>query len=87
MNLLIIGYCKLDDGFLYASRALEKLNYTIFFFPYFNYILDAIPNKDDILNSTIIKQSSKKTLIKRKKISNNHLNSTVKMEKKPNSIK
>ena len=53
MNLLIIGYCKLDDGFLYASRALEKLNYTIFFFPYFNYILDKIPNKDDILNEFI----------------------------------
>jgi hypothetical protein len=53
MNILIIGYCKLDDGFLYASRALENLNYTIFFFPYFNYILDEIPNKDDILNEFI----------------------------------
>jgi len=53
MNLLIIGYCKLDDGFLYASRALEKLNYTIFFFPYFNYILDKIENRDDILEEFI----------------------------------
>jgi len=53
MNLLIIGYCKLDDGFLHASHALKNLNYTIFFFPYFNYILDRILNKDDILNEFI----------------------------------
>ena len=54
MNLLIIGYCKLDDGFLYASRALEQLNYTIFFFPYFNYILDKVENRDDILEEFIL---------------------------------
>jgi len=53
-NLLIIGYCKLDDGFLYASKALEQLNYNIHFFPYFNYILDKIDNKDNILQDYII---------------------------------
>lgn len=57
MNILIIGYCKLDDGFLYASRALEQLNYVIFFFPYFNYILDNIENKDNILEEYIIKNN------------------------------
>jgi len=54
-NLLIIGYCRLDDGFLYASRALESFNYNIHFFPYFNYILDKIDNKDNILHEFIIK--------------------------------
>ena len=37
MKLLIIGYCHLDDGFLYASKALEKVNYEIYFFPYLQY--------------------------------------------------
>jgi hypothetical protein len=55
LNILIIGYCRLDDGFLYASKALEKLNYNIYFFPYFNYILDKIDNKDNILQEFIIK--------------------------------
>lgn len=54
-NLLIIGYCHLDDGFLFASKALEKLNYKIHFFPYLNYIMDKIDNKDDILINKIIK--------------------------------
>lgn len=49
MNLLIIGYCHLDDGFLYASKALEKLNYNIFFFPYLSHIMDNIEDKDDLL--------------------------------------
>ena len=48
-NLLIIGYCNLEDGFLYGSKALERLNYKIFFFPYFNYILDKIENIDEIM--------------------------------------
>ena len=49
MNILIIGYCHLDDGFLYGSRALEKLNHKIFFFPYLNYVMDKIENRDEIL--------------------------------------
>ena len=53
MNILIIGYCHLDDGFLYASIALEKLNYKIFFFPYLNYIMDNIENRDEILKEKI----------------------------------
>lgn len=48
-NLLLIGYCSLDDGFLYASKALEKLNYKIYFFPYLSYIMDKIENIDEIL--------------------------------------
>jgi hypothetical protein len=53
MNLLIIGYCHLDDGFLYASKALES-KYKIFFFPYLSYIMDNIENKDEILVSYIL---------------------------------
>jgi hypothetical protein len=49
MKLLIIGYCHLDDGFLYGAKALERLNYKIFFFPYLNYVMDNIENRDDIL--------------------------------------
>jgi hypothetical protein len=49
MNLLIIGYCHLEDGFLYASNALEKLNYKIFFFPYLSYIMDKIVDRDELL--------------------------------------
>jgi hypothetical protein len=48
-NLLIIGYCNLEDGFLYGSKALERLNYKIFFFPYLSYLMDKIENVDDIL--------------------------------------
>ena len=40
MNLLIIGYCHLADGFLYASNTLKNRNYNIILFPYWNYILD-----------------------------------------------
>lgn len=47
MNILIIGYCNLEDGFLYASKALEKLNYKIYFFPFLNYKLD---NNDNYYN-------------------------------------
>lgn len=54
MNLLIIGYCHLDDGFLYASKALEKLNYNIFFFPYLSHIMDNIEDKDDRLINLVI---------------------------------
>jgi hypothetical protein len=49
MKLLIIGYCHLDDGFLYASKALEKFNIEILFFPYLSYIMDNIENRDNIL--------------------------------------
>ena len=48
-NILIIGYCHLADGFLYGSKALEKLNYKIFFFSYFSYVMDKIENRDEIL--------------------------------------
>jgi len=53
-NLLIIGYCYLQDGFLYASKELEK---NIYFFPYFTYILDNNSNKDDILIDFIKKNN------------------------------
>ena len=49
MNLLLIGYCHLADGFLYASQSLEKFNYKIYFFPYTSYIMDKIEERDDIL--------------------------------------
>ena len=45
MSLLIIGYCHLADGFLYASNSLIKKNYDITLFPYLSYKLD---NKSDI---------------------------------------
>ena len=57
MNLLIIGYCHLDDGFLYASKALEKLGYKIYFFPYLSHMMDKIENRDDILLNIIKKES------------------------------
>ncbi len=47
MNLLIIGYCHLDDGFLYASNALERIGYKISFFPYLTHIMDKIANRDE----------------------------------------
>ena len=28
-NLLIIGYCYLQDGFLYASKEIEQNNYIL----------------------------------------------------------
>lgn len=49
MNLLIIGYCNLQDGFLYASNALKKFNYEIYFFPYHTYVIEKNNNKDNIL--------------------------------------
>jgi hypothetical protein len=57
MNLLIIGYCHLDDGFLYASKALEKMGYKIHFFPYLSHMMDKIENRDDILLNIIKKES------------------------------
>ena len=48
-NLLIIGYCHLADGFLYASKALKNNGATIFFFPYYSYIMDNVLEKDEIL--------------------------------------
>ena len=48
-NVLLIGYCYLQDGFLYAMKELEKYDYKIYFFPYFTYILDNNEKKDDIL--------------------------------------
>ena len=47
MNILIIGYCHLADGFLYGAKALEKLNYTIYFFPYLSYKMD---KNDNLIN-------------------------------------
>ena len=49
MNLLLIGYCHLADGFLYASNSLKNKNYNIFLFPYWNYILDN-KNSSEIVN-------------------------------------
>ena len=40
MNILLVGYCHLADGFLYAANALEKYNYKIFFFPYLIYKME-----------------------------------------------
>jgi hypothetical protein len=53
MNLLIIGYCHLDDGFLYAGEALKKLGYKIYFFPYLTCVMDKIVNRDEILMQDI----------------------------------
>lgn len=57
MNLLIIGYCHLQDGFLYASKSLERKKYKIFFFPYLSHIMDKIENIDDILIEYIYKNN------------------------------
>ena len=46
MNLLLVGYCHLADGFLYASRSLEKLGYKIYFFPFLIYKMD---NNNDLI--------------------------------------
>jgi hypothetical protein len=48
-NLLIIAYCGLEDGFLYASKGLEKLGYKIHFCPYLCYIMDNVENKDQLV--------------------------------------
>jgi len=49
MNLLLIGYCHLDDGFLYAAKALENIGYKIYFFPYLSCLMDKIVNIDNLL--------------------------------------
>jgi len=49
MNIILIGYCHLDDGFLYASKALEKKGYKISFFPYLTCIMENIINRDELL--------------------------------------
>lgn len=46
MNILLIGYCHLQDGFLYASQALERLSYNIHFFPFLSYKMD---NNDNLI--------------------------------------
>jgi len=58
MNILLVGYCHLADGFLYASKSLEKLGYKIFFFPYLIYKMDNNPNyiedyKNMLINNNI----------------------------------
>lgn len=53
MNILLVGYCNLEDGFLYASNSLKKLQYKIFFFPYHSYILDNNNDIDNILDNFI----------------------------------
>ena len=57
MNILIIGYCGLDDGFLFASKGLENLGYIIHFCPYLSYIMDNVENKDDLVIDQIIKNN------------------------------
>lgn len=49
MNILLIGYCNLADGFLYAADALKKKNHNIYFFPYMSHLMDNVSNIDDIL--------------------------------------
>ena len=36
-KILLVGYCNLHDGFLYASNALKKLGYIMYFFPYMGF--------------------------------------------------
>ena len=57
MNILLIGYCYLDDGFLYASKALEKKGYNISFFPYLTHIMDKVSNRDELLLQLIKKDN------------------------------
>ena len=54
MNILIIGYCGLDDGFLFASKGLENLGYIIHFCPYLSYIMDNVENKEYLVIDQII---------------------------------
>ena len=54
INILIIGYYNLDDGFLYGAKALNNFNYNINFFPYSFYINDNKPEIDNILKLKII---------------------------------
>lgn len=53
MNILLIGYCHLADGFLYASKALEQFNHKIYFFPYLIYKMDQNPNLIQDLKESI----------------------------------
>ena len=41
-KILLVGYCNLHDGFLYASNALKKLGYIMYFFPYMGFQIDNI---------------------------------------------
>jgi len=52
-NILIIGYCGLEDGFLGGGKALNKIGYNIFFFPYLSYIMDNNLEVNNILKSEI----------------------------------
>lgn len=54
INILIIGYYNLDDGFLYGAKALNNINYNIIFFPYTFYINDNKLEVDNILKLKII---------------------------------
>lgn len=49
MNILLVGYCHLDDGFLYATNSLEKIGYKVSFFPYLSFIMDNVINRDEII--------------------------------------
>ena len=53
MNILLIGYCHLADGFLYASKSLEQFNHKIYFFPYLIYKMDQNPNLIEDLKESI----------------------------------
>jgi len=54
LNILIIGYYILDDGFLYGAKSLNNFNYNINFFPYSFYINDNKSEVDNILKLKII---------------------------------
>jgi hypothetical protein len=56
-NLLIIGYCHLDDGFLYGAKALERLNYNISFFPYLSHVMDNDEERDNKILDMINKNN------------------------------
>ena len=79
MKLLLIGYCSLADGFLYGAKALEKLGYTIFFFPYHNYVLDDNKERDNILVEFIINNEINICLWWNNQI--NHINVTYVIDK------
>ena len=57
MNILLIGYCHLSDGFLYASKALEEFNHKIYFFPYLIYKMDQNPNLIQDLKNSIVENN------------------------------
>jgi len=41
-KILLVGYCNLHDGFLYASNALKKIGNIMYFFPYMGFQIDNI---------------------------------------------